>query len=567
MKVYRLMLLLVVVSLIIAACGAAVPVPAPTEAPAAAAPAATEEPAAAAPAVTEEPAAVTEEPVAKAPAATEEAAAEAPASSDAECVRVASYESSGDQMSMDPAILYSGHDATYTYAVYERLVDATPDFNVVPQLAESWEQNEDATEWTFHLRQGVKFHDGSDFDANDVVYTYQRILDEKTGSSGFAVLSPVLTSEGVTAKDDHTVVFTTKEPVVALPLLLTTKETGIVPEGAKGEDLTLKGNGTGPFMQESFEPGNEVVRLTANPDYWQEGLPKAPCLEVRVVQEATTTAAALQSGDIDIALQVDAAVLPTLQGDPNIQLMPTGAGNSMTFSMFTDTPPFDDIKVRDALKMVIDREEMVQTVLLGYGEAGADNPIPISDPMSFLNGQEAPKQDIEGAKKLLAEAGYDESNPLKFDLYTSEAIPGHTRMSEVFKEQAAEAGIEVNIIVTPAESFWDDVWLKQSFVTSAWSRRPVGIAEGMAYTCESQFPETHWCREEFDQLLAKAGTTVDEAERTKLYHDLQKMVTEDGGAIIPMFVHAVAGMRTECTGWEPHVQNFNLDYSTVECKR
>ena len=313
-------------------------------------------------------------------------------------------------------------------------------------------------------------------------------MDEATGSSGFAVLSPVLKSEGITAVDDHTVVFKTDKPVVALPTLLTTKETGIVPEGAKGEDLQLKGDGTGPFSAKSFEPGNEVVRLTANPNYWQEGLPKAPCLEVRVIQEATTTGAALQSGDIDIALQVDAAVLPTLQGDPNIQLLPTGAGNSMTFSMFTDTPPFDDIRVRDALKKVIDRQEMVETVLLGYGEAGADNPIPLSDPMSYLHGQEPPKQDIEGAKSLLAEAGFDESNPLTFDLYTSEAVPGHTRMSEVFKEQAAEAGIVVNVISTPAESFWDDVWLKQPFVTSAWSRRPVGIAEGMAYTCRFSVP-------------------------------------------------------------------------------
>ena len=480
-------------------------------------------------------------------------------------MRIANYESSGEKMSMDPAILYSGGDAPYVYAVYERLVDVTPNFEVIPELAESWESNEDATEWTFHLREGVTFHDGSDFDAADVVYSFQRMLDPDLGSSAYAILSPILTPEGIEAVDAQTVVFKTAEPAVTLPMIFTTKETGIVPEGADAEDLRLHGVGTGPFMTDSFEPGNDYVRLVANPNYWQEGMPKAPCLEIRTIQEATTAAAALQGGDIDVVLQVDSAVLPTLQDDASINLLETAAGNSMTFSMFSDTPPFDDLKVRQALKKVIDRDQMVQTVLLGYGEAGADNPIPITDPMSYLYGKEAPAQDIEGAIALLAEAGYDESNPLTIDLYTSEAIPGHTRMSQVFAEQAAQAGIVINVIQTPADAFWDDVWLTQNFVTSAWSRRPVIVAEGMAFNCESQYPESHWCRPEFDDLMAKAASTLDETERIGYLHQMQQMIADDGGVIIPMFVHALAGVRADCGGWTPHVQNFNNDWSQIQC--
>ena len=556
---HHVLAVLVVVGLVLSACGPTAEPPKPAEPPAA----------------TEQPVEPTEAPKpTKAPAATEqpteppptEEAAEPPAEEEV-CVRIVNYEDSGEKMSMDPAILSSGGDAPYVYAVYERLVDVTPDFEVVPELAESWESNEDATEWTFHLREGVKFHDGSDFDADDVVYTYQRILDPELGSSGYAILGAILTQDSIVAVDEHTVVFRTEKPAVTLPMILTTKETGIVPEGATAEDLRLHGVGTGPYMYDSFEPGTDYVRVVANPDYWQEGLPKAACLEIRTIQEATTAAAALQGGDVDVVLQVDAAVLPTLQDDSNIQLLETAAGNCMTLSMFTDTPPFDDIKVREALKKVVDRDQMVQMVLLGFGETGADNPIPITDPMSFLYGQEAPAQDIEGAKALLAEAGFDESNPLTIDLYTSEAIPGHVRMSQVFAEQAAEAGIVVNVIQMPAGTFWDDVWLIQDFVTSAWSRRPVIVAEGMAYACASEYPETHWCRPEFDELMAKAASTLDEAERMDLLHEMQEMITEDGGAIIPMFVHAVAGMRAECSGWEPHVQNFNNDWSQISCER
>ena len=547
-KLFPILAAVLVLLLLVSACVAPAPAPAePAEAPAA-----------------EEAAEPAEEEEAE-PPAEEEAAEEAV--EEEVCVRIANYESSGEKMSMDPAILYSGGDAPYVYAVYERLVDVTPNFEVVPELAESWESNEDATEWTFHLREGVKFHDGSDFDAADVVYTYQRILDPELGSSGYAILSPLLTPEGIVAADEHTVVFKTEESAVTLPMILTTKETGIVPEGAAAEDLRLHGVGTGPYMYDTFTPGNDYVKLVANPDYWQDGLPNAPCLEIRTIQEATTAAAALQGGDLDVVLQVDSAVLPSLQNDANVNLLETAAGNSMTLSMFSDEPPFDDINVRTALKKVIDRDQMVQTVLLGYGEPGADNPIPITDPMSYLHGQEVMAQDIEGAKALLAEAGYDESNPLVIDLYTSEAIPGHTRMSQVFAEQAAEAGVQVNVIQTPPDTFWDDVWLTQSFVTSAWSRRPVIVAEGMAYTCSSQYPETHWCRPEFDELMAKAASTLDEAERTEYLHAMQQMIAEDGGVIIPMFVHAVAGVRAECDGWEPHVQNFNNDWSQIGCER
>ena len=139
-------------------------------------------------------------------------------------------------------------------------------------------------------------------------------------------------------------------------------------------------------------------------------------------------------------------------------------------------------------------------------------------------------------------------------------------MSQVFAEQAAKAGIQVNIIQTPSESFWDDVWLKQSFVTSAWSRRPVILAEGMAYKCDSKYPETHWCRPEFDKLVAKAGSTVDPKERADTLHQMQQMITEDGGVIVPMFVHSVSGLRANCSGWLPHVQNFNHDWSQITCK-
>ncbi len=234
----------------------------------------------------------------------------------------------------------------------------------------------------------------------------------------------------------------------------------------------------------------------------------------------------------------------------------------MTISMWVDTPPFDNPKVREALKLVVDRQAMIDTVLLGFGEAGADNPVPLPSPASYVS--EAPKQDIERAKKLLAEAGHPHG--LKDDLYTAEGVPGMVRMAQVYAEMAKPAGFDINVIVTPADSYWDDTWLKQPFLTSAWSMRPPGEGLAVAYTQNAKWKETHWERPDYDALLLKANTTVDAAERNKLFQETGKMLATEGGLVLPMFVHQVLALRTGCEGYTPRAQNFNLNFEDLTCK-
>jgi peptide/nickel transport system substrate-binding protein len=479
-----------------------------------------------------------------------------------ECVKVLGYESSGEKQSMDPADMHSGDDAYHTFAVYNRLVDVDDNFKVLPELATEWSVSADGLTWTFKLRDGVKFHSGKDFSSADVVYTFKRLLDEKLGSGARAVLE-FLDPDGIKAPDARTVTFTTKKPVVELPVLITNKFTNIVPDGATHEALRLKADGTGPFMQQEFTPGAPVRILKKNPNYWDAGKPKADCLRITVAQEAVAAVSALKAGQVDLMLNVDPSVIPTLKDDPSVTLLETGASNSMTISFWVDTKPFDNVKVREALKLVVDRQAMVDTVLLGYGEPGADNPVPIGNPASYVT--EAPKQDIEKAKALLAEAGYKDG--LKFDLYTAEGVPGMVRMAQVYAEQAKAAGIDINVIVTPAESFWDDVWLKQSAVTSAWSMRPPGEGLAVAYVQTAKWKETHWERPDYDALLNKANTTVDDAERRKLFQQTGELLAKEGGLVLPMFVHQVLALRKGCEGYTPRAQNFNLNFEDLSCSK
>jgi peptide/nickel transport system substrate-binding protein len=478
-----------------------------------------------------------------------------------ECVHVLGYEWSGEKQSMDPADMTSGDDAYHIFPVYNRLVDVDDNFNVLPELATEWSVSEDGLTWTFKLREGVTFHSGKPFSSADVVYTFQRLLDPAVGSGATAVLE-FLDPAGIAAPDPTTVTFTTKSPVVELPVLISNKFTNIVAEGATAETLRLKGDGTGPFMQEQFEPNAPVRILRKNPNYWAEGLPRAECLKITVAQEAVAGVAAILSGEVDLMLNVDPSVITALQGNPAVSLLETGASNSMTISMWVDTPPFDDVRVREALKLVVDRQAMVDTVLLGFGQVGADNPVPLGNSASFV--PEAPKQDYDRAKALLAEAGH--ADGLSFDLYTAEGVPGMVRMAQVFAEQAKPAGIEVNVIVTPAESYWDDVWLKQPMATSAWSMRPPGEGLAVAYVQTAKWKETHWERPDYDKLLQTANTTVDTQARLDLYKQAGSMLATEGGVILPMFVHQILALRTGCTGYTPLAQNFNLNLENLACE-
>jgi len=486
-------------------------------------------------------------------------AAPAQAASD-ECIKIVGYEWSGEKQSMDPADMHSGDDAYHVFSVYDRLLGVDSNFQVKPELAESWESSEGGKVWTFHLRQGVKFHDGSDFDAADVVYTFQRILDPELASGGAPLLS-FMKPESIAAVDEHTVEFRLDEPVVELPLLITNKFTNIVPEGAKHDDLRLHGIGTGPFKQEQFEPNAPVRLLTRNDDWWG-GPVKPACLRITVIQEPVASVSAIKSGEVDVLLNVDPSTIPSVKDDPKVELTTTGASNSMTLSMWVDTPPFDDLRVRQALKLVVDRQAVIDTVLLGFGEPAADNPVPLGSPAAYAS--TAPARDLEKVKQLLSDAGHNDG--LEIDLYTGEGVPGMVKMAQVYAQMAADSGITVNVNVTPAESFWDDVWLKYPFVTSAWSMRPPAEGLSIAYTKDAKWNETHWYRDDYDDLLKKAAVTPDIAERTKLYQQAQELLAAEGGVIIPMFIHQVAAMRKGCSGFVPHVNNQYLDFENIECQ-
>jgi peptide/nickel transport system substrate-binding protein len=485
-----------------------------------------------------------------------------PAFSAENCVRVVGDEQSGEKMSMDPAFQPTNDDAYHLFGIYNRFLNVDDNLDPVPELATSWDRSADGKQWTFKLQPGVKFHDGRDFGAKDVVHTFRRLIDPATASPA-AVLLDFLKPDGIEAVDPLTVRFTMDQPIADLPLLLTLKFNLIVPEGTTTEQLKTTGIGTGPFMQEQFVVGNPERILKKNPNYWRAGLPKADCIHISTLSEATTALAAIKSGQADLLFNVAATSVPALKDDESIHLLQSGAGTSYTFSMQIDTPPFDKPQVRQALKAVIDRQAMVNIVMLGFAEPGNDNPVPPAWGSAYTH--DVPQQDIEKAKQLLADAGYPDG--IDIDLFTSEGIPGMVKFSEVFQHMAAEAGIRINLINNPADSYWDEIWLKRPFYASGWSIRPPAEGLAVAYTKDAKWNETHWRRDDYDALLNQARTELDPDKRIALYQQAQKMLAEEGGVIVPLFQHQVAAIRANCDGYTTRAQNFNVNYETISCKR
>jgi len=465
------------------------------------------------------------------------------ANAEEKCIKVVTHEWQGENNIADPAVMVAMDDTFRTFTTNEGLVRVDNEFTPQPFLATSWESNADATEWTFHLRKGVKFHDGSDLDAGDVVWSYKRLLDPEVKSGSLSILSPFL--KDIIAVDDHTVKFIAKAPTVEFPLQIKTKHTGIVPNGSTTEMLQKNPIGTGPYQLINFKPGSDKDTFIRHENYWNAGLPKHECMELIPILDDTARTAALLAGQVDLIPVISPTAGATLIGNPSVNLDISSGGTVMTISMFADTPPFDDVRVRTAMKLVVDRQAVVDTALMGFGEPGNDNPIAPSMPYSYR--KDIIAQDCDKAKSLIAEAGYP--NGLDIDLNTGEAFPGMVNVAEAYAQMAACGNINVNIIKNPAEGYWDNIWMKQPLITSSWGGRPPFAAFSIAYMTNSKYPETHWANEAFDNLVTQASSTPDPTARDNLWRDAQQILTEDGGVIVPAFLATISAMRSECSGY------------------
>jgi len=408
------------------------------------------------------------------------------------------------------------------------LVEQDHKGDAIPELAESWESSPDAAQWIFKLRKGVEFHSGKTMDADDVVFSINHHRKEGTVSTLKAAFDII---KDVKTDGKNTVIVDLQNGNADFPYLLASTRAAIVPAGTTDFSDC---NGTGGYKLTEFEPG---VRLFAkrNPNYWKTG--RAHFDEVQVLSIADTVArtTALKTGQIDVMNRPDRKTAHLLGRAPGLQLVDVPGALLYTFNMLADTPPYDNNDVRLALKYSVDREHLVKAILRGYGRVGNDQPI-ASVVKYYASDLPQRKYDPEKAKFHMKKAGKLDQ---VFKLHTADAaFAGAVDTAQLWKEHAAKAGINIQVVKEPNDGYWANVWDKKPFSACFWfGRATADWMFSVEYAAEAPQNDMNWKHPRFNELLNAARAELDQEKRKEMYVEMQQIVHNEGAVVIPMIAN------------------------------
>jgi len=442
--------------------------------------------------------------------------------------------------SLDPATYVGGPVTTAMIGgVCNNLTEVDVDGNIVPELAEVFEPNRDATVWTVKLRQGVTFSNGKTLTPADVIASYEHHRGENSTSSAKAILRNI---KQLRAKTDA-VVFELHAGDADFPYLCAEYQLPIMQAKPDGTLDWQSGIGTGGYVIETFQPGVRM-HLRRRPDYWKAGRAWFDEVELLTINDQTARQNALMSGRVDVINAVELRTLALLQRVPNITINEVVGTAHLLFPMWCDHAPFDQVDVRLALKYAIDREEILHKVLQGHGALANDSPIA---PANRFYAADLPQRpyDPERAKFHLKKAGL---NTLQVELSTSGISSGAIDAATLFQASAKKAGIDIRLLREPDDGYWTNVWRKKPFVTGYWNGRATEDSMfSLVYAKDADWNETHWNNARFNVLLKEARSLLDNTLRAEIYREMQQIVSDDGGAIIPMFINYLDARNNKVT--------------------
>ena len=457
--------------------------------------------------------------------------------------------------SNDPATYESQFMINMAHTHRNFLTEITEDNVVGPELAESWEATPDAATWTFKLRQGVEFHNGKSFTAQDAVATLNYHRNEGSKSAAKALLESV---EEIKADDDHTLTVRLKSGSADFPYVLTDYHLVMLPSDGEGNADWRSGVGTGGYVIKEFNPGVSAT-LERFPNYFKEGRAHFDEVHYAAIADVAARISALRTGELEAVQTLDLNTLHLLERDPGVEIDEVPSGTHNTMAMHVDVPPYDSNDVRLALKLALDREDMLKRILKGHGTIGNDHPIGPVLPY-FAEGLEQRVYDPEKAKWHLKQAGQEN---LQVTLSTSNVpMARGVDFAVLYKEHAAKAGIDVQVAREPEDGYWSNVWLKKPFSVVSWGQRPTpDVMFTLAYSADAAWNETHFKHERFNQLLLEARAELDDARRAELYYEMQQIVRDEGGTIVPFFSNYIYAHRKSITHGPKLSGNWPLDGS------
>lgn len=449
---------------------------------------------------------------------------------------------------IDPVKLDSSGGIAIVQQVAEYLVWTEADLSLRPVLATSWRPDPDASTWVFELRRGVRFHNGQEMTADDVVATFQRLVDPEVASPARGALS-FLQKENVEKVDRYTVRFRLDRPVGDFPYYTQVYQAVILPAGYDG-DFASNPVGTGPFRLVEYRPQERAV-LERNPDYWDAPRPYLDGVHIGLYQEATPQVVAMQAGEVDVILAPPYQEAQPLFSDPAVQILSASSGTHRQLTMRVDQRPFNDRRVREAVALCFDRPALLQGLFGGMGDLGNDHPISPVYPEHRPLPQRS--QDYARARRLLAEAGYP--NGFEIDLYTAQYL--ELPRFAVFAQQMLQpAGIRARLHVEPLNLYYSH-WTDVPFGLTDWASRPTATEIlSLAFRCDAEWNAPHWCHPEFDRLVVELQGESDPERRGELATEIARILNHEVPAVIPYFTEVLRAARRSVKGVEAHMSYF-----------
>ncbi len=457
--------------------------------------------------------------------------------------------------SLDPATYENGFMTNTGFTYGNCLTEVGPDNNLRPELAESYEPRNGGATWAFTLRQGVEFHNGKTMTADDVIASINYHRGENSTSAAKGLLTAVT---DIRAEGSNVVVIDLDSPNADFPFIVSDYHLLILPS-AGGEVDPTAGIGTGSYVIENFEPG---VRLqaTRNANYWKEGNAWFDDIEILSVIDVTARQNALLSREAHLIDRVDPSTVNFLSRAPHVDILDLTGYLHYTFPMRLDVAPFDNYDLRMALKLAINKQEMVDKILSGYGTVGNDHPI---SPIVPYAANDLPQReyDPDMAKFHYEKSGHSGAIQLSS---SDAAFAGAVDAAQLIQASAAAAGIEIEVVREPQDGYWSNVWNKKGWSACYWGGRPtVDWMFASAYVQESEWNDTAWRNTEaadrFNVIVVEARAELDTTKRAEMYYEAQRLIHDDGGAIVPMFANYIMGESNVVAHGENVASNWEMD--------
>ena len=454
--------------------------------------------------------------------------------------------------SLDPRTWTDSVMIDVGFGLFNGLVENGADNRLMPELAVDWQSSDGTRTWLFALRKGVHFHNGKAFDADDAVYSLNLHRGD-TASGAAGLMKPVTDVRKV---DASTLEVTLASGDADFPTVLSDYHIKMVPNGFTD---WAKPVGTGAFTLESFDAGVRIALKKAGP-YWKPDRGHLDAVEVAVINDTSARMNALILGQVDAINRADPKTVSRVEKSPTLEIVRASGGWYPVMAMMDDRDPYRSLDLRQAMKYAVDREQMIKTLFSGYGSLGNDNPIPRSDPY-FNTELKQLAYDPDQARFHFKKAGI--ANP-RLVLQTSDAaFNGAVDMATQLRATAGRCDIPVEVKTEPANGYFADVWLKGSFVASYWGGRPSAIQMlAIAYQSAAPWNESHWASPAFDKLLADAQAETDDARRRTYLWDMQAMLTEQSGTLIPCFRDWLDAHNRKVGGHTPH-SGFDMDNGRI----